>query len=97
MLHNIKIGCINWQVILRESLSDEGCRGKCYKDRNEIHITTDLPDSAQKETLMHEVLHACCHFVGITEEDKITEEEFCTRITPILRTVLKENPNLVLE
>jgi hypothetical protein len=39
---------------------------------------------------VHELLHACCYFVGMREE-KMAELEFITRLSPIVHTVMKEN------
>jgi len=37
------------------------------------------------------LLHACCTFAGVQENEKLTEEQFVARLSPILHTVLKEN------
>ncbi len=85
----LKIGAKTYRIDYIDVLSpDEDC-GHCHHPRQLIRIDSSLPESEQEETLLHEILHTCCTFVGI--EGKCTEEEFITRVSPILYTVLKEN------
>lgn len=86
-----KIGSQSWYVVDAPRLSDDGLRGKCYRDRGLIEIDPNLPADQYQVTLLHELLHACTKFVGIECEDKLTEEDFVTKLAPILHTMLIEN------
>lgn len=85
-----------FKIIYDSPISDVDEDGHCSPNRGIIRINNILPKTEQEETLLHEVLHGCCAFVGIdTEKEKLSEEEWITRISPILFTVLKENPSLL--
>ena len=87
----IKIGAKSYHVKLEDALSDERECGHCVFEHLLIRVNKALPDTERDETLLHEILHACCNFVGIAENASLTEEEFVTRVSPILFTVLREN------
>lgn len=90
MPKKIKIGYMEFDIIYDRDESDRGRLGSCFKDKQKIFIDPSLKIDVQMETLLHEILHACCHFVGM-DEKPMKEEEFITKICPILFTVLKEN------
>lgn len=85
---NIKIGGQWWYVEFRSCMDNSG---ECHKDKQIILINADHPRAEQESTFLHEVLHACCDFMGLQEDEKLGEEEIVSRLTPILYTVLKEN------
>lgn len=90
----IKIGAKTYTIQLMPILSDEEELGHCHPTRQLIRIDSSLPETEQEETLLHEIIHACCNFTGMFTEaknEKLNEEEFATRLSPILYTVLKEN------
>lgn len=87
---SVKIGSTNWQVVIDPSLFDRGRRGECEFDRHRILISEHSNDKQREITFIHELLHAIGHMVGITDE-KMTDEQFITRIAPFLHTVLTEN------
>lgn len=90
----IKIGHQTMAVRLSELLPQDGDMGATYHETGHIHISRMLNDDQQEVTLVHEILHTCCRFAGIGATEKLTEEQFCTRIDNVLHMVLKENPNL---
>lgn len=81
---------------LRNGVPDCG-----YTDlsRQEIVLRETLAPGFERETLLHEVLHACAAFVGLSDrtapEGRYTEEEFIAAIVGPLLGVLQDNPNLV--
>lgn len=90
-MHTFKIGAFTWTVTHDPNLADESVRGKCYRDRGEIHVDPTLLGDQYNETILHELIHACNKFVGVECDDKLEEEEFVTRLAPVLYTMLKEN------
>jgi hypothetical protein len=88
---SIKIGAKTLQVRVQHYLSDDGELGNCLPNQGLIRIENLQPEDEKEETLLHEILHCCCSFAGIQDDEKLTEEELISRISPILYTVLKEN------
>jgi len=91
----VKIGSVDWAVIVSDIQISDGNLGSCYKERHEIHIAGHLSEAAKSEILIHEILHALCNFAGIGEEDSLTEEQFVARLEHPLHSLLKDNPNLL--
>lgn len=58
-----------------------------------IHIEPDMPEQHQRETLLHEVIHAV-HYV-VNAPEKMTQEEAVSNTAPMLLDVLQSNPDLV--
>jgi len=84
----VKVGFQEWEIRTDNLVANGDC-GICSKTYKTITIDQEIPD--QEETLLHELLHACCDFAGMEDDEKLTEEEFISRISPILYTVLTEN------
>jgi hypothetical protein len=59
--------------------------------RTHVKIGAEQLNEAQREHIfVRELLHACCQVVGF-EDEPYPEEQFLTRLAPILHTVLREN------
>jgi hypothetical protein len=70
-------------------------RGCCITDECLIVIDDRLPDTLQRETLMHEIMHASCHSSGrLNPEDRLDEESFICIMSPNLLGTLTFNPAL---
>lgn len=91
----INIAGREWQVVKGDGEHQEGRRGATFKELQEIRINPSIHPDLQQVTLIHEVLHACADFVGI-EDEKLTEEDWIKRISPVLTQVLKDNPKLLV-
>lgn len=83
-----------WSVVPGEGEHQEGRRGATFKELQEIRINPSLHPDLKETTLIHEILHACADFVGV-EDEKLSEEDWIKRISPVLTRVLKDNPNLL--
>lgn len=88
MLNKVKIGNLIYNVYYQ---SLEGDIGTCDPDSLTIRIDCSLPESRARETLLHEILHACCDFAGLNDDHTYSEEEIISRLSPILHSVLSEN------
>jgi hypothetical protein len=89
----IKVGHNNYRVLDDPMENDEGRKGVTYPQKSEIRLDPGVSEPIYRETLLHEVQHAIASHAGISGE--LTEEEWITRMTPSLLTVLRENPEFV--
>ncbi len=77
---------------MRDPDKDENSCGQCNQKKHVIEIDDDLNKDEAEETALSEILHACCGFAGMLNcKEKMTEEEFVHRLSPILHSVLREN------
>jgi hypothetical protein len=66
----------------------------CYiPKRREIWISPNLSPAVRTETLVHEIMHALWHAIGLGP--RVAEEKCVTRLTLAILTLLSENPNLL--
>jgi len=87
----VKIGSQKWDVVLTPALNEE--MGTSDVLTQTIHIQASLCEQQQEVVLLHEVIHACCRYVGLDDGDGKTygEEEFIARIDSCLHSALKQN------
>lgn len=80
----------SWSVTYAESsdLPDEF--GHCDRFRQAIKVDKDAHDEQQRDTLLHEVLHALDHEL----DTKLSERQIRLTATGLL-CVLRENPRLL--
>ena len=72
------------------------CVGQCDSSDLLIIIDPEQAESQIRDTLLHEVLHACCDLIGLScDVDHDIEEKIILRLAPILLLVLRDNPELV--
>lgn len=86
-----RIGAQSWTILLvdREDLAgSEDALGMCVTEQNEIWILRSeaAHESRMWDTLLHELMHACCHVFHITFVKD--EEESIRRVTPALLAAL---------
>ena len=81
-----------------DNLTD--CYGHYLQRENKIQINTNLEQHDLLNTLIHEILHACCYVGGLTaksnplsDEDK--EEVVTNTLANQLHIVLRDNPWLL--
>ena len=81
-----------------DNLTD--CYGHYLQRENKIQINTNLEQHDLLNTVIHEVLHACCYVGGLTtksnplsDEDK--EEVVTNTLANQLHIVLRDNPWLL--
>lgn len=90
----LKIGGIIYSVI--ESKPYDVAKGnenwgKTDFSTLKIMIDKDLPPQRKEDAFLHEILHACIHTVGLHRQLEDKEEDFVTRLSPIIYQVLKDN------
>ena len=94
----VRIGPHTWTVkrpvvVERDADPDDPTEGLCLSSKYEIHIQRDLTGTTEKDTFLHELLHACAATVGIRLPHDY-EERFVAGVTPILLLVMQQNPDI---
>lgn len=87
----------NTDAVAAASL-EHGARllGRCDTEACTIVVDPRLAGTMQRETLTHEVLHACMDVIGAGDDlGHDTEERVVRRLAPVLLDVLRRNPGLV--
>ncbi|MEA2678050.1 MAG: hypothetical protein QOJ81_2191 [Chloroflexota bacterium] len=76
----------------RVSLARDGhSAGRTAMAHLRMLVNADQHEMQIRDTVMHEVAHACLHIQELSAED----EEFVGRLAPVLLDVLRSNPHLV--
>lgn len=73
-----------------------GNMGNCVTDTQTIYVDASLTEQAERDTVLHEVLHALWSQTGLQKaytEDQ--QEDVVWQLTPRLLAVLKDNPDFV--
>lgn len=98
--HALSIGSMTWAVCYDSHKLDaltinEGGQhyGLCQPGETVIYVRGTAPVDVQRDTLMHELLHALSDTYGV--EWVKDEERMVSRLAPLLLTVLRDNPTLV--
>lgn len=84
-----------WDAIKRSGAGDDGCIGFCEAPALTIHIQPELPPSLERETLLHEILHAAAFTAGIHDERKHGEEKWASHLSPPLLDALRRTEGLL--
>lgn len=79
--------------------NDIECRGQTDADQLQIILNSKLPTSMVRETVLHELLHACLDVQGVNVGDKPLldddeHERLVRGLSPILLDVLRRNRDL---
>jgi hypothetical protein len=93
-----KIKCSDKAYHAVQSLSEEHAIGFTSVDSLTISIKPGLPRSLERETLLHEILHALYGTQGgvfkVTKRSELEEASVCA-LSPMLMGTLRDNPTLV--
>ena len=77
---------------------DEADAGCCYVAKQTMEIDTTLGPDQEKDTVMHEMIHAALHITGHDEGTTLThrqEEAIVRAMGYAMVTIIKDNPHLV--
>lgn len=92
----ISIGPYLYSLQAMPGMADtDGTVGVTYVSKTLIRYDSEQSPAMQRATVLHEVLHAVAHTVGIDDEVELTQEAVIGRIDGILLGVLRDNPDLV--
>lgn len=92
MPKSIKVGA-HVYTVLRKSKGQMSGVGECDFDGTQILVRKRLKKSVAKETLLHELLHACIY--PSFNDKSTTDEEFVLALAPVLLQVIQDNPDLL--
>lgn len=88
------VGPHKYRVLSEERKTDDF--GETNTHRCEIRINRDQCLSQQRETFLHEAIHACTSLTGLQSElGDDFDEKVATRLAPVLLDVLRRNPRAV--
>lgn len=90
----IKIGPVVYKVEESAEALDDAEAGSTRHHSGVIKIAPYLSKGQYQTTLFHESLHACAFYVGMTDGETFTEEQFINRISQVLLQVLQDNKGL---
>lgn len=94
MIRSVKVGPHSYAIRTDRRASDD--YGETFLDRCEIVVSSKQGPSQRRETVLHEILHACSSLTGLrVEMGEGWDESMCTRMAPVLLDVLRRNPRLV--
>ena len=89
----VRIGPYRYKVMDRRGGTD---LGECEVDHLLLHISVGQPLDSERDTLLHEVLHACIAHSGLDRRlaDDV-EEDVIRSLSPVLLDTLQRNRALV--
>lgn len=94
MPKTVKVGVHTYAVLRKTSAQMGDLLGECDTNTLQISVRQRMKKSKSRETLVHELLHACTHpsFLG---NERLTDEDFVTAVAPVLLQVIQDNPGLL--
>lgn len=82
-----------WSITWNSDASfDEDFRGRTLFNKYEIHVNTNMPLEAQRQALLHELLHLCSDSVLMGDE-QLTEKQI-RAVSHNLFEILYHNPEV---
>ncbi len=91
---SVQVGQTEYRIELDPTEIDSDTCGSTYLTQSVIRIRPGLSEGEHRDTLLHETLHACAHFANISHKERLVEEEWIGRLTPVLLDTLCRNPEL---
>lgn len=89
----LTIGPFRYAVMVPSFLPDAD--GATNYSQRVIAVNGSLSEQSQRETLLHEVLHAVIDQTGFRNLEKEEEEKLVASLSPPLLSVLRSNPTFV--
>lgn len=88
---HVKISGIKYTVVLKKRLEDSGdaCWGVTDYPGATIYIRKELSEQKQRQTLMHEMVHAMMHEAGL--DDICNDEKIVNPLGNMLDSTLASN------
>lgn len=87
---SVKVGCHEYKLVAKTKRECPDELGKCDYDAVTISVRKRMPGNKARETLLHEILHACGYPTLLGKDEK-----FVDTIAPLLLQVIQDNPELM--
>lgn len=88
----IQVGPLRWTVVWEGH--EDGSYGSCDTYTLTINIRDDLAPDLERETVMHELLHAVYRTAGI-DSTVMREEQIVSALSPHLMDAMLRTPGLL--
>ena len=90
---SVKICHLEYEIIPWKPLEHEGeDLGVCLPHSLKIMVQDSVPLQVQKDTLLHEIMHAICYWYNVLDTDR--EEAVVSKISTGVLQVLTDNPKV---
>ena len=90
----IKVGPHDYTI--RPERRDGDDFAETHTDRCEIIVSGKQCQSQLRDTILHEIFHACSDLAGLRfEMGEENDERYARRMAPVFLDVLRRNPRLV--
>lgn len=92
----LRVGTFKFDVVMDPTLAEERAAGRMKFIAQEILLQPGQAPDYERDTVLHESIHAVIAAVGFTNwfpEDK--EEELVRTLSPLILQLLRDNPRLV--
>ncbi len=93
MPKTIKVGAHTYSVLRKSKTQMPKDIGSCDTDALQILVRKQIRKSVARETLLHEILHACTYPSFLSKT--MTDEDFVEAVSPVLLQVIQDNPDLL--
>lgn len=89
----IKVGNFDYEIKLVKELKyeDDDCNGLCDKHKSIIYLQEELSEDKMRETLLHELIHACEGSYGFRP---LNDDKQVHPLGLALAEIFKRNPEL---
>jgi len=88
-MKKIKICGVDYQVVFMDRINDDDVLGEVSYVHSVIKISDRTSEDRQKQTLIHEMLHAIFFEAGLME--LYDNEDVVNRVSTVLHQVLRDN------
>ena len=95
---NVDLGAHRFTIAYDPSASHRDANGETYNDLLEIRVVPNLPPTRERETVLHELIHAAWHQTPLRVADHPAydaEEQVISALAPLIFEALRRNPDLV--
>lgn len=91
----IRVGPYTFTIKVFPEIIETGAYGDTHVSKTAIRYSPELSPAMERATILHEVLHATAHSVGIDDTVELNQETLIQRIDGALLAVLRDNPDLL--
>lgn len=90
-MNTIKIGSVDYAVVMDDGLKREGLIGQCDYNAQEVRLCPTILDDRRETVFWHEILHAIFEQIGEEQNEALID-----RLSYAIHGVLKANASFSL-